>query len=296
MYRIGIDIGGTAIKCGLIESNKVVCKEFVKTNPDDVISGIKKSLENVLNAGKISPDSIEKIVIGVPGIIENGIVLYSANVKLAGIDLRKEISKFTSIPVDVRNDGDMATLAEYVLGVGRGYKNMIMLTLGTGVGGGIIIDGKLYSGPATSELGHIPFIYGGEPCGCGGSGCVERYVSCSALIRLAKEIMQGNSTPLSDIANLQVSDIDKMYTQGDPIAIKIVEEYSNRLATALAGYSNIFRPGLIVIGGGMTHAPNIINCAIEKLKQMNYGYKNAPSVDIKIASLGNLAGILGAVI
>ncbi len=296
MYRIGIDVGGTAIKCGLIDVDKIICREFVKTDPQDVIGGVKNVLEKVLSSSKVEPKDIERIVVGVPGISKDGVILYSANVKLEGVDVKKEMSKFTDIPVDVRNDGDMATLAEYTLGAGKGTKNMLMLTLGTGVGGGIVVDGKLYSGQITSELGHIPFIYGGEACGCGGHGCVERYISCSALIRLAKSKMKDRETSLKNIEDLHASDIDVAYMNGDDVAVCVVEEYASKLATALCGYCNILSPDVIVIGGGIVHAPHIIECAIEKLKQMNYGYKNAPKVEVRLASLGNLAGILGAIV
>lgn len=296
MYIVGIDIGGTAIKCGLIDNGKVVAKEFVKTEPHDVMNGVKKAFGLLLEKNKISPKDVEKIGVGVPGIIDNGVVLHSANLDLANVDIKKEMAKITGIPCETRNDGDMATLAEYNFGAGVGTKNMLMLTLGTGVGGGIIIDGKLYNANGSSELGHIPFVYGGEKCGCGGSGCVERYISCSALIRLANKYMDSKATSLKGIQNLQVSDIDSAFVSGDSVAIDVVEDYTSKLAVALSGYCNMFRPEMIVIGGGMTHAPHIVDRAIEKLASLNYGYKNAPKVKVTLAKLGNLAGILGAVI
>lgn len=294
MYTVGIDIGGTAIKCGLIDNGKVIAKEFVKTEPQDVMSGVKKAFGLLLEKNKISPKEIEKIGVGVPGIIENSVILYSANLNLTGVDIKKEMAKITSIPCYIRNDGDMATLAEYTFGAGMGTKNMLMLTLGTGVGGGIIVDGKLYSGQVTSELGHIPFIYDGEECGCGGRGCVERYISCSALTRLAYKYMKNKITSLNGIQNLQVSDIDSAFIDGDSVATEVVEDYTSKLAVALSGYCNMFRPEKIVIGGGMTHAPHIVSRAIDKLDSLNYGYKNAPKVEVTLAKLGNLAGILGA--
>ncbi len=299
MYTIGIDIGGTTTKAGLIKDNKIIDRVDIKTDKNDVMKGVAKVMHEIMSNGNIKPSEIKGISLGCPGIIQNGVVLSSANLNLKGVNLYDEMAKITSLPVFVKNDGDMATLAEYHLGAGKGSNNMIMLIFGTGVGGGIVINGRLYEGQGGSaELGHIPFVYGGEECGCGNRGCMERYVSCTSLSTLAKEMLGTSEKSILESKDIiPASEIDRAYMLGDEVAGRIVEEYSSRLAQAFTAYCNIFRPDVIVVGGGLTHAPNIIARAIEKAEKLDYGYRGAPKVDIRVASLGGDAGILaGAVL
>lgn len=299
MYIIGIDIGGTTTKAGLIKDNKIIDKVDIKTDRNDVMRGVAKVMHEIMSKGNVKPTEIKGISLGCPGIVKNGIVLSSANLNLKNVNLYDEMSKITSLPVYVKNDGDMATLAEYRLGAGVGSNNMVMLIFGTGVGGGIITSGFLYEGQGGSaELGHIPFVYGGLICGCGNRGCMERYVSCMALSALAKDMLDtGEKSILENKDIIPASEIDRAYMLGDEVASRIVEEYSSRLAQAFIAYCNIFRPDVIVVGGGLTHAPNIIAKAIEKAEKLDYGYMGAPRVDIRLATLGGDAGILaGAVL
>ncbi|MBE5739072.1 MAG: ROK family protein [Clostridiales bacterium] len=299
MYVIGIDIGGTTVKAGLIDGTKIISKLSAKTDTEHVMKVVAKVLKELMAENNVKASDIKGISLGCPGILRQGVVLLSANLKLSNCNLLDEMEKITSLPVIVKNDGDMAAIAEYGLGVGKGSTNMVMLTFGTGMGGGIILGGKLYEGQGgAGEVGHIPLVYGGKECGCGNKGCMERYVSCAALSDLAKEMLsEGRESILVKEDKIQASDIEKAYLAGDEVAKDIVEEYTNRLVYAFTAYSNIFRPDTIVVGGGLVHAPEIVNLAIEKAKAIGYGYKGAPPVDIKIASLGNDAGILaGAVL
>lgn len=299
MYIIGIDIGGSTIKAGLIKDNKILDRVDTKTDRNDVMKGVAKVMHEVMSRGNVKPTEVKGISLGCPGIIKNGIVLSSANLNLKDCNLYEEMAKITSLPVYVKNDGDMATLAEYHLGAGVGSNNMVMLIFGTGVGGGIITSGFLYEGQGGSaELGHIPLVYGGLECGCGNRGCMEKYVSCMALSALAKDMLKdGEKSMLENKDIIPASEIDRAYMLGDEVAGKIVEEYSNKLSQCFMAYCNIFRPDVIVVGGGLTHAPNIIARAIEKAEKLNYGYIGAPKVDIRLATLGGDAGILaGAVL
>ncbi len=299
MFTIGIDIGGTTVKAGLIDGTTIVDRQVLKTDALDAIGEVKKVIKDIMNKNKISSKDIKGISIACPGIVKDGVVYASANLCLEKCNIYDEMAKFTSLPVIVKNDADMATIAECKLGAGKGSDNMILLTIGTGIGGGIIIGGKLYEGKGgAGELGHIPFIYGGKPCGCGNRGCIEKYASCIALTELAKEMVESNGGTSLTISDCErASEIEKHYLLGDSVAVAIVEEYTDRLVQALTAYCNIFRPDKIVLGGGIVNAPQIISVAIDKLKRLDYGYKNGFPVDVIVASLGNDAGMLaGAVL
>ena len=299
MYTIGVDIGGTTVKAGLIDGEKIICKVSTKTITDHVMKCVSKLINQLLTENNLKSTDIKGISLGCPGIMSRGVILSSANLQLHNCDLLEEMAKITSLPVIAKNDGDMATLAELKLGAGKGAGNMVMLIFGTGLGGGIVVNGKIYEGlGGAGEVGHIPFVYGGKPCGCGNKGCIERYVSCIALSDLAKEMLStGGESILEYKEIINASDIERAYLEGDKVATAIVEEYTDRLVQTFTAFSNIFRPDVIVVGGGLVYAPRIVEMAIEKTKAIDFGYKGSPAVDIKVASLGSDAGILaGAVL
>lgn len=298
MYTIGVDIGGTTVKAGLIDGDKVISKVSTKTIVDNVMKCVSKLIGQLLSENKLKTTDIKGISLGCPGIMSRGVIISSANLKLSNCNLLEEMAKITSLPVIAKNDGDMATIAEYKMGAGKGSSNMVMLIFGTGLGGGIIIDGKPYEGlGGAGEVGHIPFVYNGKPCGCGNRGCIERYVSCIALSDLAKEkLSEGKTSTIEYQDIINASSIEKAYLEGDEVAKDIVEEYTDRLVQTFTAISNIFRPDIIVVGGGLVHAPKIVDIAIEKTKAIDYGYKGAPAVEIKVAALGSDAGILAAAV
>lgn len=295
MYYIGIDIGGTNLKMGLIKDAKIIDKITISTDKNDVFGQVVNTIYKLLESNKLSITDIKKIGIGCPGIVLNGVVLESANLGLKNFDFKTNLERILNIETIVLNDADMATLAEYKLGGGKSAKNMILLTLGTGVGGGIIIDGKLYFGNGgAGELGHVTMYKDGIPCNCGRKGCAEKYLSALALSRRAKEELEH--FPESIIKNdkiIRASDLVKYYEMGDECAKKVVDEYVCDLSEYVQNLCNIFRPDIILIGGGVSYAPKIIELTANLCKEHAYGYLNSPKVDIKTAKLGNDAGIYG---
>ena len=297
MYLVGIDIGGTSIKIGLIQDGQIIAKVEKPTNAFDLIKQIETETTEIILSNKLTLNDISGIGVGCPGVIIGGKVIESANLKLFDCDLTSILVEFFGVPVVVKNDADMATLAEHRFGAGVGAKNMLMLTIGTGVGGGIIINNEIYEGNGgAGELGHITYVKDGIECNCGRKGCYEKYVSAMALSNRAKEIMLNmeNNIPLRDDL-VYASDLSDKYDEGDKCAIKIVDEYVEDFANLVLSLCNNFRPEKIVIGGGICHAPKIIGMMADRCKMYNYGYKGSPAVQIVRAKLGNNAGILGAV-
>ena len=296
MYLIGIDIGGTSVKIGIIQDGNIIAKSETSTNAFDLIKQIVSATHELLDNNKLTIREISGIGVGCPGIIVNGKVIESANLQLFDCDLQSILREAFGIPVIVKNDADMATLAENRFGAGVGTDNMIMLTVGTGVGGGIIIDGKLYEGNGgAGELGHITYVKNGIECNCGRKGCVEKYISAIALSNRAKALMNNmaHTIPIHD-DKVYASDLIQKYDEKDVCAIQIISEYVEDFANFIMSICNIFRPEKIIIGGGITHAPKIITMVDDLCKKYNYGYKGSSSVKIVRASLGNDAGILGA--
>ena len=289
MYIIGVDIGGTNIKVGLIKENNIVDKIVVPTNTFDLIKQITSLIDSIIDKNHLEISNIRGIGVGCPGIVENGIVVESANLQLKDIALQQLLEDNYKTNIVVKNDGEMATLGEYC--VANDVDNMILLTIGTGVGGGIILNRKLFeSNKGYGELGHITLMYHGKECNCGRKGCLEQYVSYKALLNLAKDKYR-DTIPYDD---LSAEMIYERYKRNEGFAVDIIEEYTDYLAEGLLDYCNIFRPDRIVIGGGISYVPEIINIVKNKCYLQNYGYKNSDKVEIVPAKLKNDAGIMGA--
>ncbi len=308
MYAIGIDIGGMSIKAGLVDGNgQIVCsnRSVTDKNQEQSLKNIISQIEDLLSEKSVSVKDIKGIGIGCPGLIssEEGVVDHNSNMKWENfhiVDLLKE--RFDTV-IKLSNDANVAALGETIYGAAKNYQNVVMLTLGTGVGGGIIIDNKIYEGGYSkgAELGHMVIVKGGEKCGCGRRGCLEAYASATGLIRMTKKEMQKNSKSIMwDYVN---GDIDKVggktafecSKQGDVSAKKVVRKFVGYLAEGIINFANIFRPEAFIIGGGVSAQGDYL---IDKLKKycekFNYGYKNAPKPEIVTATLGNDAGIIGA--
>lgn len=296
MYLIGVDIGGTNLKMGLVEDSKIVDKLVVPTNKENVSSQVIANIYKLLENNNLKKENLSCIGVACPGIIKDGVVRESANLKLTGCDLQGILSKEFGVKAIVKNDADMATLAEHEMGGGKGFKNMIMITIGTGIGGGIIIDNKLYDGNGgAGEFGHILFKKDGIKCNCGRLGCAEKYISAIALSNRAKEMMSKMPTkiPSADIINASV--LQEYYLKGDNCAKIIIDDYVTDLADFVLNLCNIFRPEAILIGGGITYAPLIIEKVGSLCKKYDFGYPNSVPVLITSAKLGNDAGIFGVV-
>lgn len=235
-------------------------------------------------------DQCVGVGIGIPGTInrEKGIVRYSNNIRWENVEIVKELQAILPIPIAIANDADCAALGEVVAGAGRGYENVIMITLGTGVGGGIILDGRIFEGKRIggSELGHMVITEGGEQCSCGRRGCLEAYASATALIREGKKATGMEMTP---------EEIFAKAGQGDPALQDVVDTYVRKLGVGIINIVNIFRPQLVLLGGGISGQGEILTKPIARMmKEECFGGERGELPEIRIAALGNTAGILGA--
>lgn len=293
--RIGIDIGGTDTKIGLVDIHQkiITCMEM-KTNasrtPKEVIREIGQKTLELLEQQGIAMDQCVGAGIGVPGTIDrkNGVVRYSNNIKWENIEIIKEMGKYLPIPIKTANDADCAALGEAVAGAGKECQDVIMITLGTGVGGGIIIDGNIYEGKGIggSELGHMVIVEEGETCTCGRRGCLEAYASATALIRDAERVVGKKITP---------EEIFEGASQGDTELKKIVDLYIRRLGVGIVNIVNIFRPQLVLLGGGISGQGETLTKPLTQImKEGCFGGEKGELPGIEIAALGNSAGMIGA--
>lgn len=297
MLVVGIDVGGTRIKFGLIEDGQIIRSMEQGTNTFDIIRQLSNGAREIVQSSERSWEEVNGVAIGFPGMVIDSVVLDSPNISLQNCNLKEileaELGKF----VVVKNDAEMATIAEHKIGAGAGCDNMVLVTLGTGVGGGIIANKKLFVGAGgAGELGHILFERNGRPCTCGRKGCAEQYVSMKALDSLAKDIMVGYPNTCVDFNGdglIYASELARAYKRNDACAIEIVDKFVDDLTQYLLDICNLFRPNRIVIGGGVTHAPELIDMVARNCRRLEYGYRNSPKVDILAAQLGNQAGMLG---
>lgn len=311
MYYFGVDIGGTFIKIGVSDGkNKLLYKTSVKT---EVKSGYKAAVVKITEEIKkiekekgLSP--VGGIGVTVPGVVdsETGRIVEATNLGWSSASITEDIERLTGVPCFAGNDGNLAALGEYRYGLKRGKRpsSMVLLTLGTGVGSGIIINGKVFAGykDAGAEIGHMVIAKGGVKCNCGRHGCFEKYASATALISFAKDNMLKDKNSLlwqavgGNTENLCGKVIFECMRKKDTAARKAVMKFSDYLATGVANVVNILRPELVLIGGGISAN---YDCFLERTVMLvrskvliEHGYSN---FDIKIASLGNDAGIYGAI-
>lgn len=307
-YYIGIDVGGTFVKAGIVDENgNIVADGKIASECD---KGGNKLAENaatlvmrLLEKSGISKDQIVGAGMGFPGFIDskNGIVVYSNNVRLSDFPVVEIMQAKLGLKVKVANDANVAALGEKMFGAGKEYNDMVMITLGTGVGAGIIIDGKLFEGnrSAGAEIGHMLLVHGGEQCTCGRKGCFEAYSSATALIRDTGRAMQNHKDSLM----WEIGSIDNVtgktpfdYAKKDKYAAEVVNNYIEMLGSALTDIANIFRPEAIIIGGGVcAQGDNLIVPLKQKIQSELFGADfGSPEVVLRIAELGNKAGLLGA--
>lgn len=302
-YGFGVDVGGTTVKMGFFEtSGKLLDKWEITTNTDDngkaVLPDIAKSIDNKLAQEGISKAEIEGIGIGVPGPVRNdGVVLNCVNLGWGIINVAEELGRLTGLSVKVGNDANVAALGEMWQGGAKGSKDVIMVTLGTGVGGGIIVDGKIVAGynGAGGEIGHITVNNDEiEPCNCGQYGCLEQYTSATGIVRMAKRKLAKSSeeTTLRNFKELTAKDIFDEAKAGDAIAGELVDEVGSILGSALSNMACVVNPEIIVIGGGVSKAGSILIDTIQK-HFVETSFHACRNTKFALASLGNDAGIYG---
>ncbi|MBE6529329.1 MAG: ROK family protein [Ruminococcaceae bacterium] len=314
MYRIGVDLGGTNIAVGLVnEKIEIISKKSTPTIAErpneEIVADIAKLCNEVCTEAGIAIADVESVGIASPGLVdqESGMVVYSNNLGMREfpmIPLLRERIGTTNIYLE--NDANAAAWGEVVVGAAKGCRNAIMITLGTGVGGGIIADGKIYKGfnSAGGELGHTVICVDGRPCTCGRRGCWETYSSATGLIKTTKEKLDecekaGRPTKMTDLiaekGKLNGRTAFDAMRAGDEAGTQVVEEYTKYLAIGLANMINIFQPEVILIGGGISNeGQTLVDLLFPEVKKQTYGSAYAPNSAIRIAALKNDAGIIGA--
>ena len=308
MIAIGIDIGGMSIKGAAVDSNGRVYEKFsmpfIKGEPgEETIRKLAETVKEYIAANGLE-NKIAGIGLGSPGTldIKNGVVNYANNLGWENLHVADIFHEILPYPVRLTNDANAASLGEAKFGAGKSYDNIIMLTLGTGVGGGIIINGKLYEGNEGkgAELGHSVIVVDGEQCTCGRKGCLETYASATALIRETKKAMHANRRSLMwkicpDIDLVGGKVPFEATKQGDKVAIDVLDNYIKYLGEGILNFCNIFRPNVVVLSGGIANAGDYLFDRVNKyIKDRNYGYKMTPEVKVVPAELGYDSGKIGA--
>lgn len=310
MYYIGIDVGGMSIKAGVADINgNVLHKTTIVTRGNydaeyTISNDIHKLIVKLLDEANIPEEKIAAVGIGQAGSIdsERGIINYWNNIPMKNVHVVEELKKWHKMPVFIDNDANVAALGECVFGAAKGLRNVMLVTLGTGVGSGIIIDGKIYRGEygAGAEAGHMRIVMNGEPCTCGGRGCWEAYASVSALIRQTKAAMEKHPESMMCSLAAEMGEVNgitsfKAARAGDKAALEVVARYIEYVGTGLVGLQNIFRPQIFLIGGGISKEGEFLTDPLEKFVQDGmFDKETGDPVKIRPAALHNDAGILGA--
>lgn len=309
MYYIGIDLGGTKIAAGIADENgAVIYKDSVPTYRERAYPEIIRDMAGL--ALKIIKDSgiglkeVKSIGIGAPGTPDNkaGVLVYANNLGFRNVPMRCEMQKYIDLPVMMENDANCAALAESVAGAAKGAEHSVTITLGTGVGGGVIINRKIYSGfnYAGGELGHMVIVVDGEQCTCGRKGCWEAYASATALIKQTITAVEKNRDSLinglvnGDMAKIDAKTAFDAAKQGDETGKKVVGQYIRYVAEGLTNIINIFTPEIAVIGGGVCKEGEYLLGPLRNIAGRDVYCKEVAQTRIEVARLGNEAGIVGA--
>ncbi|MBQ7363967.1 MAG: ROK family protein [Clostridia bacterium] len=312
MYYLGIDLGGTNIAAGIVDENYNILKKgsvpTLASRPiDEVMTDMANLCKNLLAEMNLTVDDVEYAGIASPGTCnsETGVVEFSNNIVMYNYPIADVLkAKLGVKKVYIDNDANAAALAEALAGAAKGASSAIMITLGTGVGGGIVVDGKIYSGfnHAGAELGHIVIEKGGRQCTCGRRGCFETYSSATGLINMTKEKMEKNPDSLmwklSEAAGkVSGKTAFQAKRQGDAAGAEVVDEYIEYLALGLTNIVNIFQPEVLCIGGGICNEGEYLMAPIREIvAKENFAHNSPNQTVIKRAALGNDAGILGAAV
>ena len=307
-YAFGVDVGGTTVKLGLFnDEGQVLDKWEIPTVKDNggekVLPDIAASIKNKMQEKNITAADLVGVGIGAPGAVnaEGFMVNGAVNIGWGSFDLAETLKKELDLPVTVKagNDANVAALGEMWQGGGKGYSNLVAVTLGTGVGGGIIIDGRILTGTngAGGEIGHIHIEDAEtETCGCKNKGCLEQYASATGIVRMAKKKLQTETrtTKLTAFDPLTAKDIFDVAKEGDEVALELVDKLCTVLGTALANVAGVVDPEVFVIGGGVSRAGDILIEGIQK-KYSEIVFQACRETKVTLATLGNDAGMYGCV-
>lgn len=309
-YFIGIDFGGMSAKAGLFDAKaKLIAKDTVKTSKDDsyitTVTKMAQLVKKICSDNEVSLKNVVRIGLASPGVIDGkaGVVVRWGNYNWTDRPLVKDLSEKLGLEVRIVNDANAAAYGEYVFGAAKSYKNNILLTLGTGIGIGIILDGKLFEGTngAGAEAGHMVIQVGGVPCSCGRRGCFEQYASASALIRDTKRAMfENKESMLWDLTGRDPEKVDGKTAfdaakEGDAAAQTVIKNYIMYLGEGIVNLVNIFRPEAVILGGGVCNQGEYLLAPLRKyIAEKVYVPCDRVPLTLNRAALGNDAGIYGA--
>ncbi len=310
-YRIGVDLGGTNIKVGVVNrENEIVAMHSMPTLAQRtwklIAKDIVKTIHIAAKSAGVELSECEGVGMGTPGTVnvDEGVIVYSGNfLDFEDIPMQKELEDMLNMPVRISNDANCAAMGEFVAGAAKDHDSVVLITLGTGVGTGFVLDNKIFEGggPGGAEGGHMVIVQGGERCTCGRKGCLEMYASATALVR--NSIKAANENPNSLLAKLYKENDNKMNgiipfkaaRANDETGLKIVDDYARFLAVGIVNLVNIIRPQVILISGGISNEKEYLT---DKLNYFVNTYSFAGSrikiPQVSTATLGNKAGIVGA--
>ncbi len=306
-YAFGVDIGGTTVKMGLFETDGTLCDTWeiptrTENNGAEILNDIASSISEKLSSNEIPSSQVDGIGMGVPGPVgSDGTVFQCVNLGWGTFNVEQEMQALTGFRTKAGNDANVAALGEMWMGGGKGYENLVMVTLGTGVGGGVILNGKIVPGfnGAAGEIGHMP-ARDDEPeaCGCGKHGCLEQYTSANGVAHMAKKYLKEHKdkTLLREIKVNEITskDVFDAAKNQDTVALQLVDDFGRTLGKALAQIACVINPQTFVIGGGMAKAGEIVTEVIRKY-YVEYAFHASRGTLFKLATLGNNAGIYGGV-
>lgn len=303
-FGFGVDLGGTTVKIAYLdETGKMLDKWEIPTNTAEggknILPDIAASINGYIAQNKIARDTLLGIGIGVPGPVDTkGVVNKCVNLGWGRMAINQELSGLTDLPVKAGNDANVAALGEFWKGGGQGYRNVVFVTLGTGVGGGIVIEGNLLYGAhgAGAEIGHMVLVpEETELCGCGKHGCVEQYCSATGISRLARKALAASSEPsaLRGIEKIMAKDIFDAGKAGDKLALSVMEQYYEYMGQFLGTLCSVIDPEVVVLGGGVSKAGQILLDGIEP-RFHHWVFHAGSETKLALASLGNDAGAYGA--
>lgn len=303
-YAFGVDVGGTTIKLGLFQEDGALLNKWeiptrTENQGSNILPDVAESIETVIQKNGILKEQVLGVGIGTPGAVDaEGTVFEAVNLHWDTFNIPERLEKLIGLPVKAGNDANIAALGEMWQGSGKGYRNLVAVTLGTGVGGGIITNGQIMAGAkgGSGEIGHIHVEDAEEePCGCGCKGCLEQYASATGIARLARKHLEQSKAPslLRNGKKLSAKMVFDAVNEGDVLAIQIAEEFGKYLGKGLAIVAAMANPQVIVIGGGVSKAGEILFDFIRPVFEQ-YTFPTIRDTEIRLASLGNDAGIYGA--
>jgi len=309
-YYIGVDLGGTNIVTGVVDENYNIIAKYAQPTDahrsfEEVCASIAETVYEAAKKANIEMKDVAAVGMGSPGCVnrKTNLLVFSNNLNWKNVPLQAELEKHIDVPIYIDNDANCAALGEVLAGVARNYEDACMITLGTGVGGGIIIGKKIFKGSdyLGAEVGHAILLYDGEICTCGLKGCFEAYASATALIKQIKKAASEHPTSLlnklcdGDLSKVEAKTAFDAMEQGDEVAAKVVDQYISYVATGVGSMMTTFRPEVFIIGGGVSNAGDkLMKPLIEKTSSLTFTRDQVENPPIVLAELGNDAGIIGA--